>query len=171
MNYLRSDSFGLRPNDQVNIFTEYKCDDVLYRAHPNFQNGGAWYEWCMVVFEIDDNDGTGGFYPYGHYPTKVLAFVEHIRIENTQTITDTYAIVHSCIDSDHTRDSALTESWTLQYDDNDHPVITAIPVESIDARVLVISECPKLMEKKGHSDIVHMVKPRDPCWANHFTRR
>eukprot|EP00978_Attheya_sp_CCMP212_P021884 scaffold64342_cov48-Attheya_sp.AAC.2 len=27
------------------------------------------------------------------------------------------------------------------------------------------------MEKKGHSDIVHMVKPRDPCWANHFTRR
>eukprot|EP00978_Attheya_sp_CCMP212_P031891 scaffold122251_cov66-Attheya_sp.AAC.1 len=59
INYLRSDSFGLRPNDQVNIFTEYKCDDVLYRAHPNFQNGGAWYEWCMVVFEIDDDDGTG----------------------------------------------------------------------------------------------------------------
>eukprot|EP00978_Attheya_sp_CCMP212_P035352 scaffold153328_cov43-Attheya_sp.AAC.1 len=81
--------------------------------------------------------GTGGFYPYGHYPTKVLVFVEHIRIENTQIITDTYAIVHSCIDSDHTRDSgALTESWTLQYDDNDHPVITAIPVDSIDARVL-----------------------------------
>ena len=39
MNYLRSDSFGLRPNDEVNIFTEYKSNDVLYRAHPNFQNG------------------------------------------------------------------------------------------------------------------------------------
>eukprot|EP00978_Attheya_sp_CCMP212_P032873 scaffold130228_cov36-Attheya_sp.AAC.1 len=65
MNYLRSDSFGLRPNDEVNIFTEYKCNDVLYRPHPNFQNGGAWYEWSMVVFEMDNNDGTGGFYPYG----------------------------------------------------------------------------------------------------------
>ena len=170
MNYLRSDSFGLRPNDEVNIFTEYKSNDVLYRAHPNFQNGGSWYDWCMVVFETDGNEGPNGFFPYGHYPTKVLAFVEHIHIVNTETITDTYAIVHSCIDSDHKRDSALTESWTLEYNDNGHPVITTIPVESIDARVLVISECPKLMEKKGHSDIVHMVKPRDPCWANHFTR-
>eukprot|EP00978_Attheya_sp_CCMP212_P004525 scaffold9861_cov37-Attheya_sp.AAC.1 len=89
MNYLRSDSFGLRPNDEVNIFTEYKCNDVLYRAHPNFQNGGAWYEWSMVVFEIDDNDRPECFYPHGHYPTKVLAFVEHIRIVKTQTITDT----------------------------------------------------------------------------------
>eukprot|EP00978_Attheya_sp_CCMP212_P005526 scaffold12431_cov57-Attheya_sp.AAC.1 len=28
MNYLRSDSFGLRPNNEVNIFTEYKCNDI-----------------------------------------------------------------------------------------------------------------------------------------------
>eukprot|EP00978_Attheya_sp_CCMP212_P017680 scaffold47365_cov68-Attheya_sp.AAC.4 len=128
MNYLRSDSFGLRPNDQVNIFTEYKCNDVLCRVHPNFQNGGAWYEWSMVVFEINNNDGPKGFYAYGHYPTKVLAFVECIRIVNTQSITDIYAIVHSCIDSDHTRDSSLTESWTLQYDDNGHPVINDIQI-------------------------------------------
>eukprot|EP00978_Attheya_sp_CCMP212_P010595 scaffold25757_cov56-Attheya_sp.AAC.2 len=112
-------------------------NDILYRAHPNFQNGGAWYEWTMVVFEIDDDVSPKGFYPYGYYPTKVLTFIEHIKVVNTQTITETYAIVHSYIDSDHTRYSALTESWTLQYDDNGHPVITAIPVESIYACVLL----------------------------------
>eukprot|EP00978_Attheya_sp_CCMP212_P046251 scaffold380368_cov43-Attheya_sp.AAC.1 len=31
-----------------------------------------------------------------HPPTKVMAFVEHIRIVNTQSITDTHAIMHSC---------------------------------------------------------------------------
>jgi putative IMPACT (imprinted ancient) family translation regulator len=50
-------------------------------------------------------------YDRDFYPTKLLAFVEHIRIENTQ---ETYAIVHSCIDSDsdsdYKRDSALTET-------------------------------------------------------------
>ena len=51
------------------------------------------------------------YYDRDFYPTKLLAFVEHIRIENTQ---ETYAIVHSCVDSDsdYKRDSALTETWT-----------------------------------------------------------
>jgi hypothetical protein len=53
-------------------------------------------------------------------------------------------------------------------DDNGHPVINATPLESIDIHVLVILECPTLDEKKGHSeDVVHIIKPRYPCWANH----
>eukprot|EP00978_Attheya_sp_CCMP212_P040692 scaffold225093_cov68-Attheya_sp.AAC.3 len=58
-------------------------------------------------------------------------------------------------------------------DDNGHPVINTIPLESIDIHVLVILECPKLDEKKGHSeDAVHIMKPRYPaCWvSHHFTR-
>jgi hypothetical protein len=45
VNYLLSSFLGLAyREDIVNIFTEYTDnDDVLYRAHPNFQNGGAWY--------------------------------------------------------------------------------------------------------------------------------
>jgi hypothetical protein len=45
MNYLLSPTFGMAPGDIVNIFSEYTDnDDVLYRAHPNYQNGGAWYD-------------------------------------------------------------------------------------------------------------------------------
>jgi hypothetical protein len=35
---------------------------------------------------------------------------------------------------------------------------------------LVIQECPKLSEKKGHSSVVHMVKPKIPCWSNAFSK-
>jgi hypothetical protein len=81
MNYLLSPTFGMAPGDIVNIFSEYTDnDDVLYRAHPNFQNGGAWYDWVMVRFE--DESEVEGYYDKCLYPSKLLAFVEHISHVN-----------------------------------------------------------------------------------------
>jgi hypothetical protein len=55
--------------------------------HLNFQKGGAWYDWTMVVFEFDKLNETeivstiSSHYPYWYYATKLLAFVEHIISE------------------------------------------------------------------------------------------
>ena len=162
MNYVLSPTFGMAPGDIVNIFSEYTDhDDVLYRAHPNYQNGGAWYDWAMVRFE--EESLVEGYYDKCLYPTKLLAFVEHIRHTNAAVTKETGAIVHSCDESDHSRDSALTETWISQFDEDNNPVLNLVPLESIDVRLLVIQECPKLSEKKGHSNVVHMVKPKNPC--------
>ena len=100
MNYLLSPFFGLAQGDIVNIFTEYTDnDDVLYRAHPNFQNGGAWYDWAMVRFE--DESLVEGYHDKCLYPTKLLAFIEHIRLVNSKITKETCDIVHSCNESDH----------------------------------------------------------------------
>ena len=37
--------------DNVDICTEYKQDDNTFRCHPNFMNGGPWYDWLRVGFE------------------------------------------------------------------------------------------------------------------------
>jgi hypothetical protein len=71
--------------------------------------------------------------------------------------------VYSCDESDHSRDSSLTETWTSQFDGDNNPVLNLAPLESIDVHHLVKQECPKLAEKKGHSNVVHMVKPKHPC--------
>jgi hypothetical protein len=117
MNYLLSPTFGMAPGDiLVKIFNEYtNNDDILYRVHPNFQNGGVWYDWASMV-RFEDESLVEGYYDKCSYPTKLLAFVEHISYVNSEITRETSAIVHSCDESDHSRDSALTETWTSQFD-------------------------------------------------------
>jgi hypothetical protein len=111
MTYLLSPFFGLAQGDIVNIFTEHTDnDDVLYRAaHPTFQNRGACYDWVMVRFEEERQ--VEDYYDRCLYATKLLAFIEHIRLVNSEITRETSVIVHSsCNESDHSRDSALTET-------------------------------------------------------------
>jgi hypothetical protein len=75
----------------------------------------------------------------------------------TLTIQQEIVLYHGIDDCDHTRDSAaLTESWTLQYDDNGgHIINTTIYFEFTYVSLLVIYACPKLAKKeKGHFDVV-----------------
>ena len=126
------------------------------------------YDWAMVRFE--DESVVEGYYDKCLYPTKLLAFIEHIRHVNSEITRETSAIVHSCNESDHSRDNALTETWTSQFDEENNPVLNIVPFLSIDVLLLVIAECPKLTEKKGHSNVVHIVKSKHPCWSNAFSK-
>jgi hypothetical protein len=142
----------LSQGDIVNIFTKYtyNYDVLVFRAtHPNFQNGGSWYGWAVVKFQ--DESLVGGYYDNCLYPTKLLAFIEHIRLVNSEITKETCCdIVHSCNESDHTqpRDSLLTETWTSQFDEENNPVLNIVPLLSIDVCLLVIAESPKLAEKR-----------------------
>jgi len=89
---------------RIEIFTDYKQNGVTYRAHPNYNSFGEWYDWAMVKFEsehldamLPDNDEYG-YYASDLYPAKVLCFVKGVD----ETI---HAIIHCCIASDHSEDS------------------------------------------------------------------
>jgi len=45
----------------VEIFTEYKRNGTTYRAHPNYNSCGEWYDWTMIRFEMEyqDNEKKG----------------------------------------------------------------------------------------------------------------
>jgi hypothetical protein len=64
----------------------------------------------VVIFE-EEQSQVEGYYARDLYLTTLLTFVEHIRVVNAQVTIDIYAKVRSCIESDHTRDNALTDTW------------------------------------------------------------
>jgi len=35
------------------LYFEYRQEGILYRAHPNYQSMGPWFEWAMIKFAID----------------------------------------------------------------------------------------------------------------------
>jgi hypothetical protein len=57
----------------VNCYTEMKNvnDGTLYRAHPNYRNGGPWQDWAMVSF-VNDSLGMPK-----KVPLPLLIFYEH----------------------------------------------------------------------------------------------
>ena len=126
---------------RISGYTEYKRDGVLFRAHPNYQSTGMWYDWVMISWTQEDNDATVEpsclrrakkpkiqedhlTFPYQSpyvsksstttfIPAKIIAFV---TIDNDPD--NIFALVHSCNTKsadDFRQDTRLTEEWTLEY--------------------------------------------------------
>jgi len=92
----------------VEIFTDYKRNGTTYRAHPNYNSNGEWYDWAMIRFEVEAGANNfqvnpkGGYYDNDLYPGKILCFLksQNASIE---------AIVHCCMATDHSGDGILDE--------------------------------------------------------------
>jgi len=76
-----------------------------FRAHPNYQNDGPFYDWAYINF-----DGN-------LYPCKIVTFVLNKATGNR------YALVHACeeqdagnLDSCGFQNSLLFSHWALEYD-------------------------------------------------------
>ncbi len=41
---------------KLDCFTEMKSGEHHFRAHPNYQNRGAWYDWSFVQFDANDEE-------------------------------------------------------------------------------------------------------------------
>ena len=37
----------------LSYFSEYKRNNELFRAHPNYKQEGEWYDWVMIRWEPD----------------------------------------------------------------------------------------------------------------------
>jgi len=70
--------FPLFGEQGIYIFTEYKRNGTTYRAHPNYNSFGEWYDWAMVKFEpvAGNRNAKGGYYARDLYPCKLLCFLQ-----------------------------------------------------------------------------------------------
>ena len=125
---------------KVELFTEYKRNGVLFRAHPNFRKSGPWYDWVMIRYER--NTGLNGYNEYIHKnqvyymdnvdnpekyeyaPGMILAFAS---IEE-----EYYAIVKTC-QSKCSKDTLITTLWRMDFVDRNNtiPFVLPVNVESI----------------------------------------
>jgi len=42
----------------ADIFSEFKTNEMIYRAHQNYQSMGPWHDWVMVTFADDGEHDT-----------------------------------------------------------------------------------------------------------------
>jgi hypothetical protein len=61
---------------------------TIYRAHPNFQGRGFWYDWAWVSYQ-NDNSSDG----YSNVPAKLLCFLPQ-GLPNDQG--NCYVVCHPC---------------------------------------------------------------------------
>jgi hypothetical protein len=170
--------------DELEMFTEISHHGKSYRAHPNYRNGGEWYDWAIIKFVASDDDkererhnrihNICPLFPPGHYPVKLLGFF---------FINGNLQCVFHCTETKHDslEDSCLTERWNLEYkiqrDMTDRrnrnqklvPVFRYCAVESIVDRVLCVEETPGIcVELEKKSKLVILVK-HTKVWKKYFT--
>jgi hypothetical protein len=190
VNWFKLDQRERKYVDTIDCYTEYKRDKNSFRAHPNFNSNGSWYDWVMIRFSTDDNQEehgskqrrgrkrqredqvpVGGSYPKDFYPCKILCFFRD-PVDG-----DDRALVHACKESNHEEDSALCEVWYLEYLQKSatiaSPVVYSVPLASFDEPVLVFQEFfgihqsihPKQL---GVSDRCVLITNRERLWADAF---
>jgi len=40
----------------VQVYTEYKREDIIFRSHPNYNSFGEWYDWVMLDFDAPEDE-------------------------------------------------------------------------------------------------------------------
>ena len=175
------------PNNEIailEVFTEIYHKNEIYRAHPNYRGFGAWFDWCMVKYDMSSIDykrkqfnvkhNIQTAYPEGYYPAKILCFFKNDN--------EIKCIIHCCdYKNNSIDDSCLTEKWNLEYkkissNNKNNRVQVSIPIlrvcdlSSIEDRIFVIQETPgeqSILERNMSSSII-LIKKKE-TWASYFT--
>ena len=175
----------MKKHSILNLFlhTEIRHKNIIYRAHPNYRGCGHWYDWCMVRFDLTEDDdirreenmrlGITTAYPVGHYPAKILGFFMYEG--------KIHCLIHCCeYKKTSIKDSCLTECWDMEYvlinkdkgtgrKKDVYAKLRICDMACIDDRIFVIEESPGVHYIKGeHSSSVILVKKRY-MWAPYFT--
>ena len=160
-------------------------DERLYRAHPNYQGNGEWYDWVMVKFGD------------GHFPSRILAFYQKCDPETdveTGEITSSgiHAIIHSCEYRKGTsservanyHETRLCDRWVvesmpkpLRAMSTQHrnsgrrpkiPVLRSVPVETLDEHIYVVEETPGIQEEWIGDKLVWAMRDQRTVWSKVF---
>jgi hypothetical protein len=167
--------------NQMQMYTEISHKGKTYRAHPNYRNGGAWYDWAIIKFEASAVDRErdlenhrleiSPLYPPGHYPVKLIGFF--FLDDQLQCLFHcTETKVHSY------EDSCLTERWKLEYDSRriprtrntiQTPIFRYCDVESIVDRVFCVEESPGIWVELGEESRSVIIVKHTRMWKQYFT--
>lgn len=178
----------------VDCWTEYQRNQKIFRAHPNYASNGGWYDWVMVRFDTgnpllgtDKSQTKGneksvadscGFYGEGFFPSRILC------IFRTRGSDEVLALIHSCMESDHSCDSVIMERWELEYEEyydnaerrrHYRPLLHCVSVDSFGERIFVMEDLPRRwsistedVEINEGFPKVTLVLPRDDHWTKQF---
>ena len=47
---------AMSEGSSVSFISEYNKQGIRYRAHPDYQSQGAWYDWVEMSWTMDDDD-------------------------------------------------------------------------------------------------------------------
>ena len=158
--------------DELDCFTELISGRHHFRAHPNFQNRGAWYDWALAQFDATNEESY-------LIPSRVLLFYR----DNGGCI---MALVQTCnymetLGDEEERaerlfDTPLCSRWEIasqRGSDVDErtpniPKLYSVPAESLMDNVIVIEEEPGLCESWMGKRCVWLVKDRKTEWSTCF---
>ena len=157
----------------IKYFSEYKRNNELFRAHPNYKQEGKWYDWVMIRWQpdqiskqkkdlkkechvgdsdTDQNNNSG----YLYSPGQILCFLTTDKGTN-------HAIV-KCCDYEFERGSVFSNQWNQEYVNlrgERKPRICIIDVQAIVSHALII---PTDENQESYHQIW------DKChWSNEFS--
>jgi hypothetical protein len=119
------------------LFTTATQEDgkETYRATPEFDARGAWYDWAMINFEIEEGEVNNAV------PGKLLCFFR--MLDGTEM-----ALAHCCgwhkdMEGPFGR-SILCEQWRPEFDTKGCPILHCFDLTCINEPVLVIEKYPHL---------------------------
>jgi len=159
----------------VEVYTEYKREDIIFRAHPNYNSFGEWYDWVMLDFDEPEDDSDypinaeDGYYDKNFYPAKILCFLQ-------ASDGSLHAVVNCCMTNDHKQDSILIERWKKEVEVKNNkyvPLLRIVTVDCFAAPCFVVEDKHGLPEDVGSNEKhllngVTLVKPRDEAWPAEF---
>jgi hypothetical protein len=126
-------------------YTEYKRGEYLFRAHPNYQSAGPWFDWVIVKYETDEQSQSDDEQPMkkrSKYMNGTIRdtddFIKKNHPSQRQNDISTHAyqhgevpakllgfftaptgvilaLIHPTEFTDHSDDSCLTEAYNLSY--------------------------------------------------------
>ena len=139
---------------QLQVFTDYKRHDIIFRAHPNYRKGRPWHDWAMIRYtkttrDIEKNkcykekthldevyygDDIATHSNFHYAPGKLMAFVE--LPDNSIK-----AVVESC-SYEHIKSGVFSTYWKIEYTNkartNRHMAL--IEADSLVRQMLMIPE-------------------------------
>ena len=126
------------PDFVLECTTTYKRGDKVFRAHPNYQSEGPWYDWVKVEWSDNDSsdgseDTSGSSIDSSITPARLYCFVKNLEggLE---------AIIHSC--ENRKEHSVFTHEWGMEHYRHKKqikgPVLRNISVHALEGHTMIL---------------------------------
>ena len=167
-----------------------------FRAHYNYRGDGAWYDWVLSNWDIDNHPPSDGPVAPGSppsdqglYPGKALSFFE-LKIEPRHDVmqltplsedaefllAEKHCLLHSTTkcahdENDPFADSVLTCKYQLEYDwRTKEAVFRVVSVSTLEDHCFVIENTPGVFEQlvDRESSTVRYVHDLEKTWGSLF---
>ena len=114
-------------HSKVICYTEYKDENILLRAHPNYYGGGPWFDWVKVQRKRVQNEET----IYKCFPARLVCFLEW----NGQS----HCVIQCCGDNDE-QFGVLATLWSTERKDDNTPLYRNAPIGVVRDMCFVMME-------------------------------